>query len=423
MVEGLGHVYPVILMTDILKDSSAESPSNNAVRKKSRKTRKKNRHKRSATSPRNDTPRSNGVAPFPRTTFEEALVLGNAIQEHGGGQKVRRTTLFEKLDKSPDSSTSRSLVTNSGKYGITTGGYQAESLELTDDGMKATDPETGDKEKLRARFDLAIRKVPAFSHLYESLKGKRVPSPEVMRDSLADANIDDSHRKEAVDLFLENAKYLGLLRTTAGAERIAPVEQVLEGIPQETRNSFPVGDGNGTTRSAENGGAPISISYDNVCFVIAPIGSEGTEERKHSDMVLEALINRALEADKLTVIRADRIGDPGMITGQVINYLLRSKLVIADLSFHNPNVFYELAIRHMVGLPTVHLIRAEDSIPFDVKDFRTLVIDTYDKYDLIAKLDTYRAEIANHARMVSGSGTEGSNPIRTYARNLVVRVE
>ncbi|MDB4915307.1 MAG: hypothetical protein JWM95_2951 [Gemmatimonadetes bacterium] len=393
-----------------------------ASTKKKAKRRRKTKRK-APTKAKADASRSGSTAPFPRTTLEESLSLGNAIQQHASGQKVRRTTLFEKLDKSPDSGPSRGLVTNSGKYGITTGGYQAEFLELTAEGAKATDPETGDAERLRARFQLAIQGVPAFSHLYDNLKGKRIPSPEVMRDLLGDVGIADPHRKEAVDLFLENAKFLGLLRTTAGAERLAPIEQVLEETPlagNDPSSTSPSLIRSNSSSIAESG---RTVPYNKVCFVIAPISEEGSEQRKHSDMVLEALIERALEAGDLTVVRADKISDPGMISGQVINYLLKSKLVIADLSFHNPNVFYELAIRHMVGLPTVHLIRREDRIPFDVKDFRTLVIDTSDKYDLIAKLETYRSEIANHARMVTANGAESSNPIRTYAKNLVVKVD
>jgi len=137
-------------------------------------------------------------------------------------------------------------------------------------------------------------------------------------------------------------------------------------------------------------------------------------------MVLEALISRALEGEKWDVSRADQIVSPGMISGQVIDYLLRSGLVIADLSFHNPNVFYELAIRHVMGKPTVHLIRKGDAIPFDLKDFRTINIDTEDKYELVAKLDTYRAEIANHVREAVSEGSEPSNPGRTFAKDLVV---
>jgi hypothetical protein len=139
-------------------------------------------------------------------------------------------------------------------------------------------------------------------------------------------------------------------------------------------------------------------------------------------MVLESFIRRGLEGEKLKIIRADGIGDPGMISEQVLKYLIRSKLVIADLSFHNPNVFYELAIRHVTGLPTVHLIRKEDQIPFDLKDSRTIIIDTSDKYQLVASLETYRAQIANHARAAATSGLEGSNPVRTFCKELKVEI-
>jgi hypothetical protein len=59
---------------------------------------------------------------FPALTFEESLVLPNAIQEHASGQRVRRLTLFEKLDQSPDTKESRRLITASGQYGLAKGG-------------------------------------------------------------------------------------------------------------------------------------------------------------------------------------------------------------------------------------------------------------------------------------------------------------
>lgn len=310
------------------------------------------------------------------------------------------------------------MVTTSGKYGITKGSYKAEFLELTDLGNIATNPESSAAAGRKALFDLGVAGVPAFRHLYDTNKGKRLPSPEVMRDQLADVNIPEPNRKECVDIFLENAKFLGLLRTTAGAERLVPIEQVLEDLPGE-----PAAENARLGRPSDATEPEASRqTLENVCFFIAPIGDDASEERKHSDMMLEALITRALEGSDLKVVRADRIGNPGMISGQVIQYLLKAGLVIADLSFHNPNVFYELAIRHMVGKPTVHIIRKNDGIPFDVKDFRTIVIDTSDKYELVAKLETYRAEIANHVRIAQQSGIEGSNPIRVFAKDLKVQL-
>lgn len=359
--------------------------------------------------------------PFPPVTFPTALPLAEAIQLHGAGQPIRRLTLFEKLEKSPESSVSRYMIINAGRYGLITGGYQAEFLELTSTAKTATSPDASAREKLAARFKLAIEHVPAFKFLYDRNKGQRLPSPEVLRDSLSEAGIDDEHRRECVEVFLENLKSVGGLRTIAGAERVVSLEQVLEETPASS--------GGRPANRHSSGSAPAPSEppesrsrhdWETTCFVIAPIGDDGTEQRKHSDMMLEALISRALEGTSWNVVRADQISKPGMISGQVIDYLIKSGLVVADLSFHNPNVFYELALRHVVGRPTVHIIRKGDTIPFDLKDFRTITIDTQDKYDLVAKLDTYRAEIGNYVREAVADVSESANPIRVFGKGLVV---
>jgi hypothetical protein len=96
-------------------------------------------------------------------------------------------------------------------------------------------------------------------------------------------------------------------------------------------------------------------------------------------------VEPALSTFRLKVVRADAIDTPGMITRQVMEYLIRSRLVIADLSFHNPNVFYELCLRHAVRLPIVQIIRHGDRIPFDVHQMRTVVIDNRDIYALVSQ--------------------------------------
>jgi hypothetical protein len=83
------------------------------------------------------TKRTRSVRKFPALTFQEALTLAEAIQKYNSGQKVRRLTLFEKLDQSPDSSATRRMIISSGQYGLTKGSYNAEYLELTTEGKQA----------------------------------------------------------------------------------------------------------------------------------------------------------------------------------------------------------------------------------------------------------------------------------------------
>jgi hypothetical protein len=71
--------------------------------------------------------------------------------------------------------------------------------------------------------------------------------------------------------------------------------------------------------------------------------------------------------------------------------------VIADLSFGNPNVYYELALRHACRKPVLQIIRFTDHLPFDAGQFRTVTLDMTDIYSLVPQIDSYRAEIADSA--------------------------
>ncbi|MBI4721799.1 MAG: hypothetical protein HY769_02165, partial [Candidatus Stahlbacteria bacterium] len=115
-----------------------------------------------------------------------------------------------------------------------------------------------------------------------------------------------------------------------------------------------------------------------ICFVIAPIGEEGSEIRRRSDQVLKHIIVPATKECGYETIRADSISEPGMITSQVVQHLLEDALVIADLTGRNPNVFYELAIRHAIRKPIVQIIQAGEPIPFDVAQSRTIQVDHHD---------------------------------------------
>jgi hypothetical protein len=166
-----------------------------------------------------------------------------------------------------------------------------------------------------------------------------------------------------------------------------------------------------------------NVDFDKTCFFIAPIGDKKSDDpkvqqqRQHSDTILNQYVRRALEEQKLNVVRADEIAEPGMISKQIIEYILKSHLVIADLSFNNPNVFYELCLRHVTGKPTVHLIKKGDKIPFDVGNFRTITIALDDVHETIAEIDTHRAEIANHVRQALTMGQSKDNPILTFYPN------
>lgn len=363
--------------------------------------------------------RRRGRKPYPVVVFEEAEKIAQGIMQHASGIAVRRLRLMELMGLSPTSQSTRELITNASKYGLVTGSHAAEELRLTEQGRIAVDSSSPPRQRRKTIFDLAIASVEPFSRLYDLYGGKPLPSLEVMQDALED--IDAGDRKPCVDIFIGNAKHVGLLRPIGGSMHLLKIDDALDELARTPEVADPAKPTTITEQRGTSANNPTdAIDFDCTCFFIAPIGDKKSDDpnarihRQHSDTILNQYIRRALDEQSLTVVRADEITEPGMISKQVIEYILRSRLVIADLSFHNPNVFYELCLRHVTGKPTVHLIRKGDRIPFDVGNFRTITISLDDVHEAIAEIDTHRAEISNHVRQALKSGESKDNPILTF---------
>jgi hypothetical protein len=112
------------------------------------------------------------------------------------------------------------------------------------------------------------------------------------------------------------------------------------------------------------------------CFFIAPIGLDGSAERERSDGVLEFIVDRAAQELNLTAVRADEIAHPGQITLQVIDHILGARAAVADVTGLNPNVFYELAVRHTARLPVAIIAEKDCKLPFDIAQMRTIFFES-----------------------------------------------
>lgn len=145
---------------------------------------------------------------------------------------------------------------------------------------------------------------------------------------------------------------------------------------------------------------------NNICFFIMPIGTQKigntalTEDdlRKKYDYIIK---NAILKANpNLEVIRADEELNPGSISNDIFIKLMHSEYVIADITYPNPNVFYELGIRHAIKPKTILIREKTDfSIPFDVSHLRyleyTQELDGMDKLaeQLKKRFDFYEKQV------------------------------
>lgn len=117
---------------------------------------------------------------------------------------------------------------------------------------------------------------------------------------------------------------------------------------------------------------------DKTCFVIMPMGPEGSEFREQSDDVYERIIKAAVTDSGLDLrcVRSDEINRSGSIIDDIIRYCVKSRFVVADMTRRNPNVFYELGIRHSWANRTILLASDVSDLPFDVNPLRTIIYST-----------------------------------------------
>lgn len=134
-----------------------------------------------------------------------------------------------------------------------------------------------------------------------------------------------------------------------------------------------------------------------VCFVISPIGKKGTDHYTRFREVLDYVIKSAVKASgyELEVLRADDIDRAGSFIKDILESLYSSFVVIADLTEQNPNVFYELGVRHSLRPRTILIAQSVDDIPSDLREYRSIVYDTSAKgaANFTQRLKGYLSEI------------------------------
>ena len=88
--------------------------------------------------------------------------------------------------------------------------------------------------------------------------------------------------------------------------------------------------------------------------------------------IYEAVIRPVCAEFKVSCGHAGEIFGPGRIINDVYALITRSKVVVADLTGRNPNVFYELGLAHDQGKPVIQLSQEIEDAPFDVLGLRTI---------------------------------------------------
>jgi hypothetical protein len=123
-----------------------------------------------------------------------------------------------------------------------------------------------------------------------------------------------------------------------------------------------------------------AMSTPRECFVVMPYGSkpfgDGSGRLYDFEKVWRVLIARAVREAGMVPVRSDQREGSGIVHTEMFRDLRDREVVLADLSLDNPNVFYELGIRHVMNAAgTVLICRHNANLPFDVRLSRVIFYD------------------------------------------------
>ena len=149
-----------------------------------------------------------------------------------------------------------------------------------------------------------------------------------------------------------------------------------------------------------------SSSKTKTCFVIMPISDHPDYTQGHFKRVYEYIIKPACHRAGYEAIRADDTVKANDIVSDIIKKIIDSDMAICDMSSRNPNVFYELGLRHAFNLKTTLIKDKKTSRAFDIAGLRSVEYDESLRVDEVEKAIT---AIANAITETESMNSEEAN--------------
>lgn len=300
------------------------------------------------------------VPNYPRSSLEKSLRIPKAILEQNAGKECTdqesATYVGVKYNKGPY----HVEITTAIKYGLLER-PEPGKLKLSEIARKILKPQESDDylSGLRA----AAIKAPIISDIYTHYRGENLPDSEFFDNALTDKfKIPTEKLQEFKSIFFDTLTMSKLISEHEGKYRIIDaLEEQGEG-QEKAKETFKK-----LEKSAK-------VKSDDSCFVMMPF-------REPHGSYYEKIYKPAIEKAGLKPVRADdEIFGTGKIMDQILTGINSSKVLIAELTTRNANVFYELGLAHALEKPVVLVSSNEGDVPFDLNHIRVIYYDVNDPF-------------------------------------------
>ncbi|MFG0246467.1 MAG: hypothetical protein ACF8MF_10520 [Phycisphaerales bacterium JB052] len=288
---------------------------------------------------------------FPKHTLEESLRVAQAIEDKYAGHPTEAPHIAKAIgfNKARDWRF-LNLLRASSQYGLTegTGARTSVSLEPIGEGVVSpSDP----SERVKALWK-AFYNVDLFKKVDQHYSGKKIPEDEYFENTLVRTfDVARDRVSRFIEIFTSNRKYLASFTGGGASDEVSK-------DPAKPQDHV----------SVKRDPPARRRQYLNTCFVLMPFGG-------YYDTYYREIYTPAIEAAGLESVRADSLFSSGSVVEQIWDELNKARVLIAELTDKNANVFYELGLSHAIAKPVVIVTGNLEDVPFDLRHLRVIVYD------------------------------------------------
>lgn len=299
-----------------------------------------------------------GKAKFPRHSVSKAIRIAEAILEQNAGKACSRADAARFLGLGSPAGPFGVEISSAIKFGF-----------LEQAGAGFIQPTALAKKILRPQsptdsvdgYRQAVMNAPDISEVYQHYRGENLPDDQFLKNTVLETyRVPAEAFQEFKQIFIESLETAELISRHGEKLRVADAATNTSAAVQSER-----------LKKLEK---TTSVGVNDTCFVMQPFASPLGD-------YYEKIYRPAIEKAGLRAVRADaEIFATGKIMDQVWSGINTAKVLVAELTTRNPNVFYELGLAHAMNKPVVLVSAKEEDVPFDLQHIRVIYYDMSDPF-------------------------------------------
>lgn len=207
----------------------------------------------------------------------------------------------------------------------------------------------------------AVSNAPDISSVYSHYRGENLPDPKFFNNALVENfGIPVEKVNEFSSIFHETLKDAKLIEQHQDKIRVLDISDTEE--PKKVSDRI------------KKLGREVKTQVGDSCFVVMPFAPP------HGDYYAK-IFEPAIQKAGLVPVRADNeIFGAGKIMDQIWRGITDAKVLVAELTTRNANVFYELGLAHALKKPVVLVSSNQEDVPFDLQHIRVIYYDVMDPF-------------------------------------------